>query len=1280
MRAKFRSLFWTLGVIIIIVSAVTLSSLRLLIPQVPTYRAEIESWLTLTLGYPVHIGAISAELRGVGAALRFSDVTLINEQHHTPVFSFHQVLVDVNLWESLLAGRLELGRVTLVGVEVEVIRETDGSLVVADLSPALPASEATAQNATGNRARLQWLLERSSINLVNSSVRWRDRTQGNAVHTLSDLRLSVMNNGKRHRIGGESALPPELGKSVRFVVEAYGDILENSAWSATLYARTEALQAKTARTLFASNTTLPAMEGSLDSEIWVNWRDGSVISAVGNVNASSPGLKGKHANWSATSAQAQFNWRVIPDGWLLNLSRFNIGESDQPYAALVVRQRGGHEPTLELATTRIDLGLVGQIAAASNTVEADQLDALLGLRLRGWLNEAYLRVQNKTQGPSFFLHTAFNNLGFDAWRRVPGVNGLDGSLAIDSQAARLQLNSSNAELTLPSVFREALRFDTLTGNVIARHHEDGWMLWSDLLEANNQDIQADGSFQLKFPKQGTPELDLAANFRNGRAAATGRYLPVNVMPSGAVAWLDRAIVEGTVPAGGVIFRGPLDQFPFRKAQGRFEVRFTVEDGILDYVPRWPRLEQIHAEVVFREQGLHILGHRAHTLEAVTEDTRVDIDDLSAHKSILHVKGRAHGPASTGLAYLTTTPLGDTIGQRMRNWRVTGNTEVDLDLAIPLVAGASHDIAGTVHFDRNGIYPAGADVDIVEVQGKLNFNRDGLNADNMQANIMGQSAVVDIATATDSTIVLTANGTTSGLALADRFSINILRWLQGPLAWQGTLRLPRRGASTELEIHSGLQNVLIDTPYPLGKKLKERRDSQVNLVLGGDVIPVKLRYGNLLSAAFALENRDQRWVARRGDVRIGHGDAQLPSDDGLRVFARVDKLDVDAWRTLLPTSETGSQPSTAGMTLREIDLVASQARVLSRQYKDIHVAAVNSPDGWHIDMVSDKIAGTVTLPKPPDGTMIIDLTRLYLDPTESIEDVEQGASQASSSTKDPRTVRAFQLSAAEFRYADWILGPLRLNADHRTDGLHFTELTLGEAPTTILAQGSWLMTPAGASSQWHVDLRTQDVGQSLGTFGFANAIRDGAGHAKMDLLWAGGPADFALRRMDGNINLEITQGRLLDVEPGAGRIFGLLSLQALPRRLTLDFSDLFSKGFAFDRIGGDFTITQGIAHTPNLTMAGPAATVQVTGAVNLIEKSYDQRVKVLPNVTSSLPLAVGVAATPLAGAAAWLAEKILRDPVSDLAQANYRVTGSWQSPKIEPISRDVSSNKLDTDSP
>jgi uncharacterized protein YhdP len=359
-----------------------------------------------------------------------------------------------------------------------------------------------------------------------------------------------------------------------------------------------------------------------------------------------------------------------------------------------------------------------------------------------------------------------------------------------------------------------------------------------------------------------------------------------------------------------------------------------------------------------------------------------------------------------------------------------------------------------------------------------------------------------------------------------------------------------------------------------------------------------------------------------------------------------------------------------MNLREVDLEAAQVRVLSRRFKDVHVAAVNSPDGWHIDMVSDKVTGTVTVPQRPNDAIVIDLARLYIEPAESVEQVERGVSIAPPPAEDPRTARAFQLSAADFRYADWVLGPLQLNAERRTEGLHFTELTLGEAPTNISAQGSWLMTSAGASSRWQVDLRTDDVDRTLETFGFANAIRNGTGSAKMDLTWVGNPADFALPRLNGNISIEIAQGRLLDVEPGAGRIFGLLSLQALPRRLTLDFSDLFSKGFAFDRIGGDFVITQGIAHTPNLIMEGPAAAVQVTGLVNLHEKSYDQRVKVLPNVTSSLPLAIGVAATPLAGAAAWLAEKLLRDPVSDLAQANYRVTGSWQHPKIESVPREA----------
>lgn len=1319
MSIKFGKVIKTLSVGVVILVAVTLSALRFWLPHFSSYRGEVEAWLSLRLGHPVKIGAMSAEMRGLGAAaLRFTDVmflsqtmrvdgaagvgqatrvdeaTRVEQPPHLdqakrlPLFSFHEVVVEVDLWRSLLALRPQFGPLTLVGVELEVSRESDGSLRVAGI----PA--ASSPGAGADQLGLDWLLDRDYISLVNSSVRWRDKRQGDhSALTFSNMRLAVIKEGRRHRIGGEIGLPAELGNSLTFKLDANGDLRDAARWSGTAYMVGQGLQLAPLRALLTT-INMPVVEGALSGELWMNWRAGTVVSTVGSAHIRAPVIRGELAHWDAAAASADFNWRVISGGWLLNVSRWQLDSADAadtPSTTWVLRRTGGDQPIWDVAAKRVQLQPIGRIAlaAAANLLSAEQREALQALQIQGRASDAYLRVAEHSDDQTFYLHGAFSDVGFHRWRKLPSMSGLDGRIEATSQAAMVHMNSERAQIEIPDLFREPLRFDRLTGDIVARKNEASWTVWSEQVQVGNDDIRADGSFQLLIPQNGSSELDLAANFSNGHATATPRYLPVGVLPAATVAWLDRAIVAGNVPAGAVIFRGPLDQFPFSRAQGRFEVRFAVEDGVLDYAARWPRLEQLFGEVVFSERSMRILGQRARILDATLTDVRVDIEELSAHRSILQVKGRGGGPAATGLAFLTATPLADTVGQRLRGWKGDGPLSVDLEMRIPLRAGADNDVAGTIQFDGAELTSEDAQVDIQDMRGTLHFGQDGIRGNAVSATVLSQPALVDVETTADGTVWFNAVGTTSGASLAERFNADILRWLQGPLSWRGSLRLPNRqaGAPAEVQIYSDLQNVMINAPYPVGKSSKERRDSEVKVLLntsgaGSDgIIPINVRYGNNVSAVLALHHQQDGWRPRRADVRIGRGSAQMPSGDGIHLFARLDKLDLDAWReTLLPTSTDKhvATQRTAAMALSEADFEIGQVQWLSRRFNEVHVGVVRGPDAWNIDVTSDKLAGTVTVPQQEQDPIVVDLTRLYVEPENDRRDSSLEAAQtettglrrAATIHEDPRLVRGFRLTADDWRYGEWALGRLQLRAQRVTDGLHFDQVKFGDGPTVISAYGSWLSLPSGTKSQWHIEMRTADMGRTLTDFGFANTMSGGLGMVGLDLDWAGGPTQFNLRALNGEIRIESTQGRLLEVEPGAGRIFGLLSLQALPRRLDLDFSDLFAKGFAFDHIGGKFVLTQGVASTSDMVMEGPAAVVQMNGSVNLVEKSYDHRVKVLPKVTSSLPLAVGVAATPLAGAAAWIAEKILRDPLSDFAQANYRVTGPWQSPLIERVSRET----------
>ena len=187
-------------------------------------------------------------------------------------------------------------------------------------------------------------------------------------------------------------------------------------------------------------------------------------------------------------------------------------------------------------------------------------------------------------------------------------------------------------------------------------------------------------------------------------------------------------------------------------------------------------------------------------------------------------------------------------------------------------------------------------------------------------------------------------------------------------------------------------------------------------------------------------------------------------------------------------------------------------------------------------------------------------------------------------------------------------------------------------------------------------------------GLGGQLDGGKGLLQMGVGWPGSPDAMDLGRVQGNLSLELRDGRLLEIEPGAGRVLGLLSIAQLPRRLGLDFRDFFDKGFAFERIAGDVRIGGGQARTDNLRIKGPAADIRITGAADLRNQRFDQTVHVLPKTGGLLTAAGALVAGPIGAAVGAVANAVLDKPLQQASARTYRVTGPWTGPKVEVLPR------------
>ena len=312
-----------------------------------------------------------------------------------------------------------------------------------------------------------------------------------------------------------------------------------------------------------------------------------------------------------------------------------------------------------------------------------------------------------------------------------------------------------------------------------------------------------------------------------------------------------------------------------------------------------------------------------------------------------------------------------------------------------------------------------------------------------------------------------------------------------------------------------------------------------------------------------------------------------------------------------------------------------------------------------------VVGTITVPSAADSVepLQLEFDRLTFD---SADDTDRPGSAANSSgaRANPHGIPAIQFHAADLIWGGRQFGDVKASIVKVDDGIGLTQLTVTGGSFSVNAKGQWRGKDEGVG-RIEGTLSSTDVGATLKQLDYDEVIEAKSGKLDFDMSWFGAPTEEALSVATGHVQAALDKGQITGLKPGAGRVVGLASVAALPRRLALDFSDLTDKGFAFDTIRGDFDLADGNAKTDNVLVKGPAAEIGLIGRVGLKNKDYDQTAVVTGNVSSSLPLAA-FAAGPVIGGAVLLFTQVFKQPLRGLARGYYRITGSWDNPTVERI--------------
>jgi uncharacterized protein YhdP len=729
------------------------------------------------------------------------------------------------------------------------------------------------------------------------------------------------------------------------------------------------------------------------------------------------------------------------------------------------------------------------------------------------------------------------------------------------------------------------------------------------------DIRADVMFDAWLSRDRAPLMSLSARVRDGRVAAVPAYLPAHIMSEGSVSWLDKAFAGGRITQGRMLLHGRLDSFPFRNREGRFEVALDTEDVTLHYRDDWPELSAVAGEVHFAGPGMAIRARRARMFGARLHNTLVAIEEF--RRPVLTVAGEADADVGDVLQFLQASPLSQQVGGALASMQGAGQTRIDLALGIPLSKAVAESVPlsveGALEF-RDSRLTVIEGVALSELRGAVNFSGQKFEAPALTARLFGEPVALTVFTreAGDepSRTVIAAQGHADAEALQQAFGLPLLQHLQGDSDWQVRVDIARAGTHpSSVTVHSTLEGMAVELPAPAAKIAAAVRPFTLTWQLPGrEQAPThRVRYGEVVSAIWQ-QQREPSQLQRLG-LSFGAGDSPvLPQQPGIYVTGRLERFAPREWAALYPT-------------------------LFARE----------------------------TAPREMPLPVELAMERLQLQVPQTQTDGSDGGAALHTADVPPLGV-----SVEEFAYGDMELGKLTVAVQPQQGQVMIDTLRLASRDFSLDASGRWV---EGGATHFDLKFDAGDFGRMMRGLGFASIIRGGKTQAYGSVFWPGSPAAFALRDLGGEVHVGIEEGVIEEFKPGAGKLLGLLSLQALPRRLFLDFSDLAEQGLQFTSIEGDIRFEEGSAYTQNLHLKSLPANMLVTGRTGLVAKDYDQLIAVVPNVSDTVSVAGALAWGPQVAAVLLVLQKVFQSDIDAATMTRYELTGSWDKPvltKLEPL--------------
>ena len=1244
-------------------------------PQLESRQAQIADLLGRQIGQPVTIGALASGWDGWNPRLDVADFRIVDRATGAPLLTLPALHLTV-AWTSLLFLDLRFKELALEQPQLAVRRDASGMLHVAGLAfdPREPR---------GDSRFAEWLLRQRRILVHNGALVWDDEQRGAPPLALQRVELRLENGLGRHRFG-LTAVPPD---TVAGALDLRGDMIGRSfgAWRSShgkLYARLDYVDVAAWQAWLPLPIDVRSGKGAL--RVWLDYADGAPRDLTADVVLSdvqaklAPDLR----ELSLARLEGRLGWQETPGtrvffseqlaftgtgGARFDPTDFKLTLHDATAKAL---------PSGAIEFSSLELAPLVQVAENLPLPEQWRTE-LARYQPRGTLAQGSLQWTGAATAPqTFTVHARLNELGVAAQDAWPGLSGISGRVEASDKGGALDLQSKQVAIDLPRILDDTLALDSLQGRVSWQRADGETAFTLDQIAFANAALAGSAKGTYRTASDGPGTIDLAAQLTRADAREAYHYIPA-VLPGAIRTWLRQGIVAGAVSEAHLKLTGNLVDFPFADAKkGQFQLAIRGRGVTLNYVEGWPPLSDVDGELHIDGVHLTVTASHGRMYGADISRARVDIANVRAPDHLLRIDGEASGPTSDFLRFMAESPVGEWTNHIADGAEAVGDGKLTLKLDLPLAKPETTRVQGEYTFASNSLQLPGGAPALSRLSGALGFTEAELRAPQLTADVLGGSARFAV-TSSGGRVHVAGQGSANLESLRSEFpAVLIAQRLSGTTDWQ--LSIDANGEASTGVIETSLRGATIDLPPPLAKAPAESVPLRVERRVaerGRDTIVV--RYGKV--GQLTLQRRLSGLAASvdRALLVFGDGGGE-PDRPGLSIRGRTDALNLDAW--LVVKRDVESAAGTEELPLAAIDVTVHELDAFGRRFDDLHLQAARSSETWQIDLAGRELAGRAqwqgSAPARPNGRIAAQLKRLSVPaPSPAAEAAAAtAASEKAEQAAKPNPWPEIDIVADSFLLHGRDLGKLELTAQPKGADWQIQSVRLTSDDGKLSANGWWRASQRTQQTTLDAELQIIDAGKYLGRFGLPDAVRGAAGKISGQLAWAGGPDAFDYPTLSGKFRLDAGAGQFTKLDPGVGKLLGVLSLQALQRRLAFDFRDLFGEGFAFDQVTGDVRIENGVMKSDNMRIVGPAARVSISGETDIAKETETLRLRVQPTLSAgvSVGAAVLLLANPIVGAAvgagSLLAQKVLQDPIEQMFSYEYLVTGSWSDPVVERASR------------